>query len=62
MTIDAGSGDDTFVVGDNRVPESIQGQRVLDGIQGRLTIAGGGGTNSLTVDDSFVGRRPGPGH
>jgi Bacterial Ig domain/YDG domain/Bacterial cadherin-like domain len=46
-TVNAGSGDDTANVHDN--------QR-LDDIQGRLTINGQGGTNTLVLDDSRSAR------
>ena len=53
-TVDSGPGDDTFHIGNG----------TLDGIQGTLTVAGGGGTDTLTADDSgtgFSGIRPDPG-
>jgi hypothetical protein len=47
VTIRAGTGDDTFRVGYPWTSGAI-----LDGIRGKLTIDGGGGTDSMTVDDS----------
>ena len=55
MTVKGGKGNDTFNVGS---------AGILDGLGSTLTVDGGGGTDTLTADDSgtgFPATRPDPG-